>query len=76
MAYSTMNDPIVRAFHACNITSLHTTHAGCGSGARDAELCGATEDQFMERHYLMKLSRSSIRAVNGFPMMQGRYWLP
>ncbi|KAG2212447.1 hypothetical protein INT45_001450 [Circinella minor] len=77
IAYSTMNDPIVRAFRACNITSLHTTHAGCGSGARDAELRGATEDQLrchgcwnmqsMERHYLIKLSRSSIRAVNGFP---------
>ncbi|KAG2211043.1 hypothetical protein INT45_001099 [Circinella minor] len=32
--------------------------------------------QSMERHYLMKLSRASIRAVNGFPTGKGRYWLP
>ncbi|KAG2228006.1 hypothetical protein INT45_012030 [Circinella minor] len=69
-----------------NQDCLHTIHAGRGSGARDAELRGATEDQLqrhgcwnmqsMERHYLMKLSRSSIRAVNGFPTTQGWYWLP
>ncbi|KAG2219641.1 hypothetical protein INT45_012342 [Circinella minor] len=86
MVYTTMNAPIVCAFRQCNITSLHTTHAGRGSGARDAELRGATEDQLrrhgcwnmqsMERHYLIKLSRASIRAVNGFPTGKGRYWLP
>ncbi|KAG2216357.1 hypothetical protein INT45_001609 [Circinella minor] len=85
MAYTTMNAPIVHAFRQYNITSLHTTHTGRGSGARDAELRGATEDQLcrhgccnmqsMERHYLMKLSRASICAVNGFPTGKGRYWL-
>ncbi|KAG2212027.1 hypothetical protein INT45_010435, partial [Circinella minor] len=86
MAYTTQNDEIHRAFNACDITSLHTTHAGHGSGARDAELHGASEDslrrhggwnmQSMERHYLSKISRKPLRTINGFPAKQGHFWLP
>ncbi|KAG2211522.1 hypothetical protein INT45_009793 [Circinella minor] len=77
MAYTTQNDAIRCAFNACDIASLHTTHAGHGSGARDAELHGASEDslcrhggwnmQSMERYYLSKISRELLRTINGFP---------
>jgi hypothetical protein len=86
LTYSSQLNAINRAFKACHISSSKKTHAGRGSGARHAEIDGATEDQLrrhgrwnmqsMEACYLNSLPRKSIRIINGFPEEKGHYWLP
>src|SRR5439155_602085 len=86
MTYSAQLNAINRAFKACNISSNKKTHAGRGSGARHAEIDGATEDQLrrhgqwnmqsMEACYLTSLPRQSIRIINGFHEEKGQFWIP
>ncbi|ORX46515.1 hypothetical protein DM01DRAFT_330032 [Hesseltinella vesiculosa] len=67
-----------RAFDALSIGRSHKTHAGNGSGARQAEFDDATEAQLrrlghwnhqsMEQCYLNILPRATIMIMNGFPV--------
>ena len=83
--YRTHKASIDLAFREIGITSKAKTHAARGSGARMAELAGASEDQIrrlgrwnnqsMESCYLTNLPREAIRNLAGFAPAQGSYFL-
>ncbi|CEP17888.1 hypothetical protein [Parasitella parasitica] len=85
ITYASQNASIHRAFKKVGINSSHTTHAGRGSGARIAELNGASLDQIrrmgrwdsgsLESRYLTHFNREAIRICNGFPGRKGGFWL-
>lgn len=86
ITYNAENQSIRRAFDFVGVKSSHTTHAGRGSGARIAELHGATTDDIarmgrwdagsMENCYLTHLPRDAVRVCNGFSRGLGNFWLP
>jgi hypothetical protein len=73
------------AFREIGLSTKAKTHAARGSGARMAELAGASEDQIrrlgrwnnqsMENCYLTSLPREAIRTLAGFPPSQGSFFL-
>lgn len=86
IAGSTQYDSINKVFEAVGINSTKKTHSGRGSGAREAELNGASLDHIrrvgkwdagaMEASYLTNLPRAAISIIHGFPEQKGCYWLP
>ena len=86
MLYAAQNQSLHRAFTEVGVKSSHTTHAGRGSGARIAELNGASLDMIrrmgrwdsgsLENSYLTHFNREAIRICNGFPGPIGSFWLP
>ena len=83
--YVTQYRMITKAFNACNIHSKHKTHAGRGSGARQAEAAGVSEDNLkrhgrwetgsMGTHYLKNFPFRAIRSLSGFPIDGGQFFL-
>lgn len=65
--------------------SKKVTHIFRGSGARMAELGGASETDIrrggrwdmssMAQHYLTTLPRETMRVLAGFPAASGQFWL-
>ncbi|OWZ08441.1 hypothetical protein PHMEG_00019017, partial [Phytophthora megakarya] len=76
MTYRAHYDATIKAFTALGMHSKAKTHAARGSGARMAELVGATESQIrrlgrwnastMEGCYLSALPREAMRSLAGF----------
>ncbi|KAL9937844.1 hypothetical protein V8E36_003389 [Tilletia maclaganii] len=75
-----------KAFADCTISSSHLTHAMRSGGAQFASAAGCTEDavrqhgrwcgdRLMER-YLTSVTLGPIRALSGFAVGGGDYWLP
>ncbi|KAE8227094.1 hypothetical protein CF326_g7615 [Tilletia indica] len=75
-----------QAFDKCSVSSSHLTHAMRSGGAQFASAAGCTEDairkhgrwcgdRLMER-YLTSVTLQPIRALSGFNIVGGDYWLP
>lgn len=77
MTYRSHYDATIKAFTALGMHTKAKTHAARGSGARMAELAGATDSQIrrlgrwnasaMEGCYLSALPREAMRSLAGFP---------
>ncbi|RLN78429.1 hypothetical protein BBJ28_00026159 [Nothophytophthora sp. Chile5] len=86
MAYTTQAKHIKRALISVGIQSSKVTHITRGSAARHAEAAGVSEDQIrrtghwnedvLQRYYLSKLARETIRVLAGFAKEIGGYWIP
>ncbi|CEP13751.1 hypothetical protein [Parasitella parasitica] len=86
IAPSTKIDAVHRAFKLAGVKSKKLTHAGRGSGARDAEMAGASVDHIkrmgrwsldtVENVYLPCLPCTAIRIMSEFPEQIGCYRLP
>jgi Centromere DNA-binding protein complex CBF3 subunit, domain 2 len=86
LSYRAHYGAIVKAFEALGIRAKAKTHASRGSGARMAEVAGATEAQIrrlgrwnnntMEGCYLTALPREAMRSLAGFPPGLGAFYLP
>ncbi|KAL3702058.1 hypothetical protein R1sor_020080 [Riccia sorocarpa] len=83
--YRVHKESIESAFAAIGLKSKAKTHVGRGSGARMAELGGASEAQIrrlgrwnhqtMENCYLTSLPREAMRTLAGFSPSQGQFFL-
>ncbi|OWY91439.1 hypothetical protein PHMEG_00039979 [Phytophthora megakarya] len=85
MTYRAHYDATIKAFTALGMHSKAKTHAARGSGARMAELAGATEAQIrrlgrwnastMEGCYLSALPREAMRSLAGFTPDRNTFFL-
>ncbi|KAE8208771.1 hypothetical protein CF327_g7018 [Tilletia walkeri] len=86
ITYETQSALLKQAFSSCAITSSALTHAMRRGGSRVAYEAGCTEDgvrkhgrwcgdRMMER-YLTGVSIQPVRALSGFKIEGGDYWLP
>ncbi|KAJ8533431.1 hypothetical protein ON010_g13823 [Phytophthora cinnamomi] len=85
MTYCSHYDATMKAFAALGMHSKAKTHGARGSGARMAELAGATESQIrrlgrwnasaMEGCYLSALPREAMRSLAGFPPDRRTFYL-
>jgi hypothetical protein len=85
ISYTTHLQAISSAFEAVGLQSRAKTHVGRGSGARMAELGGASEaqirrlgrwnNQAMENCYLTCLPREAMRTLAGFSPTAGSFFL-
>lgn len=86
ITYQTHLKCFKECFAALNINTKKITHINRGSGARMAELGGASEadirrlgrwnTQAMEGCYLTSLPRGAMRTLAGFPQENGHYYIP
>ena len=77
VCYNTQLNSVNRAFDALGIYSSKKTHSCRGSGAREAEMAGASLDyirrvgrwnsETMENSYLTCLPRQAMRIIHDFP---------
>lgn len=85
MNYSVHRIATMQALEAVGIKSKAKTHIGRGSGARMADLAGASEaqirrmgrwnNQAMEKCYLTSLPREFMRTLAGFEPCRGSFFL-
>ena len=86
LSYRGHYDAVVKAFKALGINAKAKTNARRGSGARVAEIAGASEAQIrrlgrwnnttMDGCYLTALPREAMRSLAGFPPGPGAFYLP
>jgi hypothetical protein len=85
MSYKVHRDAIAGALEHIGLRSRAKTHVGRGSGARMADIGGASEaqirrlgrwnNQAMEKCYLTSLPREAMRTLAGFEPTRGTYFL-
>lgn len=85
MSYKVHRDAIASALQHIGLRSRAKTHVGRGSGARMADLGGASEaqirrlgrwnNQAMEKCYLTSLPREAMRTLAGFEPCRGSFYL-
>jgi hypothetical protein len=85
LSYRAHNAFISECMRECNIATKSKTHATRGSGARLADLGGASDSQIrrlgrwntsaMEGCYLSQLPREAMRVLAGFPSSPGSFFL-
>ena len=87
VSYKTEHNAISKAFAAVGVIAKKKTHMGRGAGAQLAEEMGASTSQIgragrwnagagaLENSYLTSLPREAMRAVAGFPVTQGAYFI-
>ncbi|RLN74418.1 hypothetical protein BBJ28_00022643 [Nothophytophthora sp. Chile5] len=86
MSYTTQARHLKNVLVSVGVESSKVTHITRGSGARLAEAAGADESDIrrtghwnedtMEKTYLGKLARGTMRALAGYPPQGGGFWIP
>jgi hypothetical protein len=86
ISYDAQRKSVTNVFDAVGVHSTTKTHSQRDSGARHAEVLGATEDQLrrmahwqpgsMEKSYLTGLPTDAIKLVNGFNQEGQHFWIP
>ena len=85
ISYDTHKEAMKRAQKRAGVKSSKVTHFGRGSGARAAELAGASEDGIrrsgrweqgaMSRCYLSRLPLETMRVMGGFAAQRGNFYI-
>lgn len=85
-SYNSHRDAVIRGLDGAKIFSKTKTHINRGSSARMADLAGVYEDQIrrlgrwnnttMNGAYLTGLPREAMRAMAGFTIQPGQFYIP